>query len=731
MTLIIKRLAICAALSAQTFAATYYVDYTNGQDTRTSTQAQSKSTPWKYAPGMYGATSNAAAFNPAAGDQIIFKGCVTWPNSAFPWGIKTSGTATNPVYGMTGPTAGSTLVYYGVDKTWWDNTVTGCASAWNRPIFNGGAATTANRGYNAGRPAENILVSRQNYIQVDNIEFTNQLATAASDPYYSAAVDLTPGSPGSLYNHYTNLYMHGWVMDGTCVGTGNVSGSTVTNFVPSSACYPGFPATIPGASIGTQANTTSRPFGPTVSSITGSNPYTINASGALPANCTGCWITMGHTDWYAFSGDTASGNVGTTVENSIIDGFDSPYVQLNPYPDCGASEGNNNPCMASGQAGWHGPSIWRNNVLRYLDNDFVGGILREVSGNSILYSGRFMMNWSGHNNVLEPIFSTPSSPSNVYYYNNYVQGMGTANASASGGQATIGWAMTTCTPTGYTAYLFNNVVWDSANTMAQFTVDPSAQCGGTGNTVAFNNTIGCGPVWGQTALCLSGAGRMTSFNNHLIGNSTLVTGVTQSPATDLGKTTTQATNGGFSQASTYVYSPQSSGAYTVGVGASGAATCSAITDATAQAACLKDTTYGVTFAPATHQVIGPGRATVTRSTWDVGAYQYGPPTCTISPTSLPTYTEGQAVSQQFSAANCTAGLNWSIALESPSGCMAARGVNLSSGGLLAGASVTAGTCDFTVAYDMATDPLTLTITAGSSPASGVISVGAIGSGVIR
>lgn len=69
-------LAFSPALKAVT--STYYVDFATGSDSNTSTQAQSQSTPWKHAPGMDGATSNANSYSVKSGDVFVLKGGSTW-----------------------------------------------------------------------------------------------------------------------------------------------------------------------------------------------------------------------------------------------------------------------------------------------------------------------------------------------------------------------------------------------------------------------------------------------------------------------------------------------------------------------------------------------------------------------------------------------------------------------------------------------------------------------------
>ena len=101
-------------LQAAASATTYYIDYTAGSDSNNGT---SKTTPWQHMPGMASCTGTCASTKPAAGDRLILKGGVTWPNSAFPIMWTWSGTS-------------SAAIYVGVDSTWYSG------SSWTRPIFN-------------------------------------------------------------------------------------------------------------------------------------------------------------------------------------------------------------------------------------------------------------------------------------------------------------------------------------------------------------------------------------------------------------------------------------------------------------------------------------------------------------------------------------------------------------------------------------------------------------------
>lgn len=92
------------------------------------------------------------------------------------------------------------------------------------------------------------------------------------------------------------------------------------------------------------------------------------------------------------------------------------------------------------------------------------------------------------------------------------------------------------------------------------------------------------------------------------------------------------------------------------------------------------------------------------------------PTCGITPTSLPGGTVGVAYSQTLTNANCSSS-TWSISAGSLpaglSGCGSGSGTTCS----ITGTPTTPGTSNFTVAYDTATDPLSIVIAAVPATAS--------------
>src|ERR1700677_889713 len=169
-------LACLALVSIPASAATYYVSTgttaCGGSACSNSNNGTSKTTAWVSAPGMQNCTSicNSATLN--AGDSVIFEGCDTWGTAALSWPLKYGGTSGNPIY-------------YGVDKTWYDTTVSGCASAWTRPIFSPGGVHYSNQ---TGDPRM-VLIGNVSYATLHNIEMSRVLAYGSAQPITSNFVD--------------------------------------------------------------------------------------------------------------------------------------------------------------------------------------------------------------------------------------------------------------------------------------------------------------------------------------------------------------------------------------------------------------------------------------------------------------------------------------------------------------------------------------------------------------
>src|SRR5208282_2189910 len=142
---------------------TYYISKSLGSDSNTSSQAESKSTPWAHLPGtLNGCTKGCATpggwgcssckgpangYSPVPGDKFILYGGDTWTNADLGVEWDANGTSSAPFY-------------IGVDQTWYNSSV--CGSSWCRPIFNAEGAVLS---------PQNIMVFIWgNYVTFDNIE---------------------------------------------------------------------------------------------------------------------------------------------------------------------------------------------------------------------------------------------------------------------------------------------------------------------------------------------------------------------------------------------------------------------------------------------------------------------------------------------------------------------------------------------------------------------------------
>lgn len=187
----IKLLLFCViAACSPSLAATYYVDYAAGADTNSGT---AKATPWKRAPGMQGCASVCLATTVNAGDSIILKGGVTWPNVVFDWSLPWGATG-NPVY-------------VGVDKTWY------VGGSWARPILDAQGIVIANN--------RNTMFEVGANVTVDNFEikgFHWTTASCSGATYGQCGMFNAGQRDGQVWS---NLYIHGWTHAGTDASTSN------------------------------------------------------------------------------------------------------------------------------------------------------------------------------------------------------------------------------------------------------------------------------------------------------------------------------------------------------------------------------------------------------------------------------------------------------------------------------------------------------------------------------
>lgn len=144
-----KKLLVLILLlfASQAFSATYYIDYNAADDSANGT---STATPWKRAPGM---TGFAGSYTHAAGDVFVFKGGVTWPSASLPLSIVGSGLSATPDIYMGGQRCGES-----------GSVACNSGSAWGSgyAIFDGEDAGSFNTGV--------IYSAIKSYITVDGIK---------------------------------------------------------------------------------------------------------------------------------------------------------------------------------------------------------------------------------------------------------------------------------------------------------------------------------------------------------------------------------------------------------------------------------------------------------------------------------------------------------------------------------------------------------------------------------
>ena len=211
-----KRLLLFLFIALQAFGAnTYYISKSTGNDTHTSTQAQSKSTPWARLPGMCYNTCGPS-YTPVAGDHFIMMGCDVWPVSDLPATWQWSGTSGSPIY-------------VGVDKTWYNTA--NCPSNWNRPVWDAAKTViSSGNGYflDPSTDGTGPVQITDHDVTFDNIEMTHLEITAGSSGGYINWV-----MPNSSNMTFSNMYLHGWdaSADNCILIQGPYAGGTSSNDV--------------------------------------------------------------------------------------------------------------------------------------------------------------------------------------------------------------------------------------------------------------------------------------------------------------------------------------------------------------------------------------------------------------------------------------------------------------------------------------------------------------------
>src|SRR5262245_2261519 len=172
--LMMKILVLTFLLALNASAATYYIDYASGSD---SNSGLSKSAPWQRHPYM---AKFAGSYKHQAGDQFIFKGGVTWPNSCFTMQIMAGGVSGSPDY-------------YGVDPSWY------VGSSWTRPKWDAGGVELPG-GYDVM-----VLFSistRPSYVTLDNLDLTGLYWSGNKSYSWVAFINLSYSSNITIQNCY-------------------------------------------------------------------------------------------------------------------------------------------------------------------------------------------------------------------------------------------------------------------------------------------------------------------------------------------------------------------------------------------------------------------------------------------------------------------------------------------------------------------------------------------------
>jgi hypothetical protein len=298
-----------------------------------------------------------------------------------------------------------------------------------------------------------------------------------------------------------------------------------------------------------------------------------------------------------------------------------------------------------------GPPDLYNIWCKQVSSCFIVAYADSVHDNHIEDIGRAYCNPVGFGACTHENGFEDNGDTGLLFYNNVIK-----NVSA-------GLAIWIAPNPNYTAYIFNNVVFQTHNgsnvfDLARPVYSPShcstgsnaqGYCNNAGNFVVYNNTIENGDDSSQSGLQM-GFPEGQSFlfqNNHFILSSTSGAGCKSGlsnctfDSSNTLQTLATANKQGYSSGEAFAFSPKGSGAATIGAGIIQIVLCTATTviDPAAGTACLKDSTYGVSYNTANHSVSYPARSNQLRgASWDSGAYEYSTSTSTTvqPPTGLVT-----------------------------------------------------------------------------------------------
>lgn len=292
-------------------------------------------------------------------------------------------------------------------------------------------------------------------------------------------------------------------------------------------------------------------------------------------------------------GDTGepNNNAGSILEYSVISGADTAR------DSCSLVFG--------------GPPYIAYNVLEYGSSAMVIDGPVTVHDN-IIQNVVTSFDSSAHENALEENFSQ-----NTTVYNNVFRHIGT-------GSLTLWLAP----DQGYTAYAFNNVIYDTdVNNVIDLA--GSIRTSATGTDVLWNNTVECGPDSNPNAVCVanisSAVASVILQNNHFITNAGAywsTHGPTPQLSNNVLQTQSAAASQGYTSAESYAFSPTQ--AYPQNATPAQGTSATTLCSQAGVTACSSDATYGVTYNASTHTVTTPGRTSLSWKTPpDIGAYTLG------------------------------------------------------------------------------------------------------------
>jgi hypothetical protein len=603
---------------------TYYISKTLGSDSNSTSQAQSKSTPWQHLPGtLTGCTTGCSTpsgwgcssckgpqgYGPVSGDRFILYGGDTWGHGDL--GVEWDGNGTASCI----TTPNSTCEYIGVDQTWFKPvtgtcTISGSTCTWVsglRAPYTGGLSAPCNTGYCGG-----------DFGYLDSV--TNNTVTLGGT---SCTVSSTPAQGASNVISFS----------GCSPGTGTVSFSY---------SYWTRPIFNMGGAVGSNSNNVIYMWGNYVTfdniEVTG-----FHTSGGGGGNIIQMFNTgqvaehiYAHGWSHATSGDTDNGQVvgggGTgTVHDCVFDGTDTTGDMMVGIIS-GMSDVYNN-IFANLTNGFEAVgSNWHDN--------WVGPINQCYSG--CHQNGIFLFGPNGANN------------NTMFLYNNVV-----THIQLPGGGGGIWLTGNNPSSTGV-GFGFNNVMYNNDSGFSLDLFGHNAQNYGT--WYWFNNTEECGKdsalSTGPGSCANDGGGTNGLTGKIYFSNDHFIKGDTSAPVTctyatctfttDLTQTLTtaqsQPTSPGYNDdgppslpiGNSYLaFSPLSSctagTCSTLEAGTNNESLCTQIAAigtsdaATAAAACKLSTGYACAYNISNNTVSCPdtvANARPTSGAWDIGAYEF-------------------------------------------------------------------------------------------------------------